>query len=103
MSCERCHEKEEHGLSIYCEECIDYFRGGREIAHERAYPAPGVHVTGKLNPRECPKSSYSGECCGLCGFDELEPGYGFAGGYGLGSYNYCPECHAIMDFSEDMG
>lgn len=104
MTCSRCDNEAEPG-TLYCFDCKEQFRGNTQAANERADPAPGVHLTGKLNNGECPKSFFNGvsNVCGMCGQDELEPGYGFAGNYGLGSYNYCGECMTVLDFSEDTG
>ena len=41
------------------------------------------------------------DVCGLCGSDAIESGYGFAGGFGLGSYVICTDCWTVMDFFED--
>lgn len=105
MICERCEAEEADPGTLYCYECKEYFRGHREEHHERSNPRPGVHVTGKTNKGECPATFFNGvaNVCGMCGSDEIEPGYGFAGGFGLGSYNCCMDCYTIMDFSEDTG
>lgn len=39
--------------------------------------------------------------CGLCGSDDLQPGYGLGGGGGIGAYNWCESCQRILDKSED--
>lgn len=41
--------------------------------------------------------------CGLCGSIEIEPGYGLAGGGGVGAYNFCHGCNRVLDKSEDNG
>jgi len=56
-------------------------------------------VDGKTkDPSTCPKSNRG--TCPECNI-KLDSGYGFAGGYGLGGYRYCPECGTIYDFCED--
>lgn len=40
--------------------------------------------------------------CGLCGCYDLSPGYGLAGGGGIGGYNFCNGCQRILDKSEDV-
>jgi hypothetical protein len=41
--------------------------------------------------------------CGLCGSAEIVPGYGLAGGGGLGAYNFCHHCQRVLDKTEDTG
>ena len=58
-----------------------------------------MFIDGKFkDPKTCPKSK-EGKCP-KCR-SSLEPGYGFAGGYGLGAYNYCKKCKKVYDFFED--
>lgn len=90
----------------YCSGCCEWFRSNKRYAAEKANPSPDVHLTGQFNHPECCPRSFAapeseGQVCGLCGCAELEPGYGFAGGYGLGSYVYCTECHTVLDFHPD--
>lgn len=49
----------------------------------------------------CPESTEDNKCptCLL----ELDSGYGYAGGYGLGVYWICPQCSVVYNFSEDSG
>lgn len=109
LTCERCSASfEADDFLGYCPDCRDHFRGERGKAHDRANPAPGVHCTGKfLEGENCPRTVFnpvSGRnVCGLCGGGEIDQGYGFAGGYGLGVYNFCLSCNAVLDFSPDSG
>ena len=105
MKCGRCDEKEAEPGTLYCFECKESFRGERGAAQDRVNPMPGVHAVGKFNKGESPKTFFNGvaNVCGMCGSDEIEAGYGFAGGFGLGVYQCCMDCYAIMDFSEDSG
>jgi hypothetical protein len=93
-------------LRGYCDDCVEAHNGIREKVAEKQNPYPGVHVDGKFaKSLECPESVFDEETmtahCGLCGSEEIEQGYGLAGGYGCGSYRFCNECYAIMDFNED--
>ena len=110
LICVRCNQPFDSSVARgYCDDCADFFRGRREVAHRKANPAPGVHAVGQfIDPKECPQTVVDpvGEdrtVCGLCGCDRLEPGYGFAGGYGLGAYTFCLGCNTVLDFSEDTG
>lgn len=109
LACERCGSEFEHPKFVgYCLACADFFRESREVARKAARPAPGVHLSGKfLDTDRCPRTVQNvfteEPVCGLCGCDELENGYGFAGGFGLGLYTACCGCKAILDFSEDTG
>ena len=64
-------------------------------------------IDGQFNdPKTCPRSiekprsdklwCSKPKCKGFC-----EGGYGFAGGYGLGSYTICRKCSTIHDFTPD--
>lgn len=107
QQCVRCGELYDSGIKRgYCDECLSLFRERQVIRKQSQNPAPGVHLTGKfLDPNECPVSveneTGDGNCCGLCGSESLHSGYGFAGGYGLGSYLFCDECSSVLDFCED--
>ncbi len=107
--CERCDCTFESAEFVgYCPECVVWFREGRKTADEKANPTPNVHLTGKFNAADrCPKTVHNPvtneNVCGLCGSESIERGYGFAGGFGLGVYQYCENCNAILDFSEDTG
>lgn len=107
--CERCEQPFEGAAFVgYCPECVAWFREGRKKAHAAANPAPGMHLSGKFQdvdrcPRTVENPVTEEQVCGLCGSDDLEPGYGFAGGFGLGVYTFCCGCNAVLDFSEDTG
>lgn len=49
----------------------------------------------ELEPKSCPKSNQGN--CPICNV-RLDSHYGFAGRYGLGYSNICPECSTIYDF-----
>lgn len=93
----------------YCPQCVAWFKEDRKIAHAAQNPMPGVHCDGKFVEEDrCPRTVNSsaatrGRVCGLCGSEDLEPGYGFAGGFGLGMYTFCCGCDTVLDFSEDSG
>jgi len=60
---------------------------------------PPTFIDGKFkDPKKCPKSK-RGKCPNCRA--SLETGYGYAGGYGLGSYKYCKGCRKVYDFVED--
>lgn len=59
-----------------------------------------VYIDGKFRSDPCPKSKNG--MCPKCG-QKLDPGYGFGGGYGLGTYNFCHKCKKFFDFVEDKG
>jgi hypothetical protein len=106
--CVRCDEPFDSGVKRgYCDDCLSLFRE-RQVNRKRLQtPSPGVHCTGRfLDPKECPvtveNETGDGNCCGLCGSESIESGYGFAGGYGLGAYTFCLECNSVLDFCEDM-
>lgn len=109
LSCERCGDDFEGDVFVgYCPVCVEAFRDSQKAARRKANPAPGVHATGKfLATAECPRSVADPVArepvCGICGGSDLEPGYGFAGGYGLGSYTFCLDCNTVLDFFEDSG
>ena len=109
MTCIRCDEEFDVPFDrprCYCDACVEAHYQRREQIAEKQNPAPGVHCDGTFAKTiECPQSFYDEDNhtvhCGLCGSDETEQGYGLAGGYGCGSYRFCSECYAIMDFVED--
>jgi hypothetical protein len=109
LSCIRCDKVFDSGAARgYCAECIAAFDATRAAIHKRQRPAPGVYADGKFaDPKECPQSVQDPvmkrQVCGVCGSDELEPGYGIAGGYGMGSYTFCCGCNRFLDFFEDTG
>lgn len=109
LKCERCTgEFESPAFVGYCPECAAWFKGGWKVANDAANPAPGVHLCGKFQSEDrCPRTVTNPhteeQVCGLCGADELELCYGFAGGFGLGIYTFCGDCHAVIDFSEYSG
>lgn len=109
MQCVRCETNfDDATFRGYCDGCKLHFTEVRQKVHARQRPQPGVCADGKFaEPKECPQSvlePFTGRyVCGLCGSDELEPGYGIGGGYGMGSYNFCGGCNNFLDFSEDAG
>jgi hypothetical protein len=108
LTCIGCEEEfEAAAFRGYCDECIAGFKTQREHVHQKQNPAPGVHACGKFTQGESPKSVWDPtserNVCGICGGEEIESGYGLGGGYGCGSYNFCHECYAVLDFSEDTG
>lgn len=108
LTCKRCHSTFDSGVTLaYCEECRRFFHEQQIMRINAQNPRPGLHITGKfLEPRQCPGTTWcdvsDSQICGLCGSDELDTGYGYAGGYGLGCYNYCMACNSVLDFCEDM-
>ena len=50
------------------------------------------------DPASCPQSDKG--YCPKCR-TKLESGYGYAGDYGLGAYNYCESCKTIYDAVPD--
>lgn len=90
----------------YCERCRTFFASSRDQIRKAQRPAPNVFADGAFRPaKECPHTvqdpTTDRPVCGLCGSDEIEQGYGIGGGYGMGSYNFCQECYAFLDFHED--
>ena len=107
MICFRCEcDFESFPRRAYCDACVAHFREISELVNEKQRPAPGVHACGKFLREATPQSFWDDDrnrqCCGLCGSQEVEPGYGLASGRGCGSYTFCTECYAFMDFSEDV-
>ena len=106
LTCTKCNAEFEHDVFIgWCPECQESHKMDRSTVADKTNPMPGAHAVGKFTNRECPASVHNpfnneNVCC-LCGCPDLSMGYGFAGGYGLGSYNYCLGCGSILDFSED--
>jgi hypothetical protein len=107
LTCVRCQgEFEESTFRGYCPGCVEHFRGQADRSRRARHPVPGVHLNIRmLEAGDCPLAAVNPatgqSVCGLCGSDELEPGYGFAGGFGLGVYTCCSDCHAVLDFSPD--
>lgn len=111
LECAKCGDDFEHPTTIgYCEACVEAYQEQRKKRREKQAAVTELlgacHVAGKWgDPKETPHSVFCDisqrNVCGLCGSDQLEPGYGFAGGFGLGSYNFCMECNEVQDFSED--
>ncbi len=107
LSCVRCAQPfDAPTFRGYCDTCVSHFREVRKATSRRQNPAPGIHCDGKFTDEQSPQivmdPEREEEVCGLCGSDELEPGYGLAGGYGMGSYSFCCGCDTIIDFREDL-
>lgn len=63
-----------------------------------------VHSAGRRkDPATCPVSEDLKCTRSECGAAELECGYGYAGGYGLGGYQICLKCGTVYNFFEDPG
>ena len=106
LECIGCEETfEADTFRGYCPECLEGFAAQRRHIHERQRPAPNVIADGKFTKGDSPKSCtdpVSGrQVCGLCGSDEIEPGYGLGSGHGMGSYTFCVGCNSFLDFVED--
>jgi hypothetical protein len=107
LTCIRCNAPFDHDIFIgYCDDCKSAIHINRERIHEAQQPMPGVLCDGKFSDeRICPESVYdpvnNKNVCGMCGCDDIEPGYGIGGGYGIGVYNFCMGCGTFLDFSED--
>lgn len=107
MTCERCTtEFVTETFRGYCSDCIGFFTTTREKVHRCQRPGPGIFADGQFaDPNDVPRSVFNHdtnkETCGLCGGTDLEPGYGIGSGYGMGSYTFCEECGAFLNFSED--
>lgn len=88
----------------YCDECIEAFNRKRDHIHASQHPAPNVFADGKF-ATESPKTAVDPvtgqQVCGLCGSDEVSMGYGLGSGFGMGSYTFCENCYAFLDFCED--
>lgn len=103
MRCKKNFEVEIGASPGYCDACIEWFGKQREKIHQRQNPAPDVHCVGKFASGS-PRTFIDEEDrtrCGLCGSDDIEPGYGLGSGYGMGSYNFCMYCNSFLDFRED--
>lgn len=90
----------------YCPSCVEQFRAAREAIRRKQRPAPGVCADGQFDdpengPRTVQDPVSAREVCGLCGSDELEPGYGLGSGYGIGVYTFCCGCNTFLNFSPD--
>ena len=107
MTCLRCDETFDSGVFRgYCDECVDFYRGVVKEVRERENPAPGVMCHGKFTNEPTPETVFDpirGKAvCGICGSEDVDPGYGFAAGRGIGAYMFCNDCYAFMDFCEDL-
>jgi NMD protein affecting ribosome stability and mRNA decay len=112
LDCQKCGEEFENANTIgYCDDCrasYDAKQRARSERQETATQAAGAfHIAGKWgDAKESPRSAWDEisqrQVCGMCGSSELEPGYGYAGGFGLGSYQFCLDCCVVQDFSEDL-
>lgn len=107
LSCVRCGQGfESSNARGYCDECKVAFTEIRQGIHRKQRPAPGVCADGKFAAtKDCPETVIDPvldkSICGLCGSDEIEPGYGLGSGYGIGTYNFCTGCNSFLDFRED--
>ena len=107
ITCQRCDTAfEAPTFCGYCDGCKEHFANVRKKVHARQRPAPHVCADGKFAPEEdCPQSLLNpitnGLVCGLCGSNEISPGYGLGTGHGMGSYNFCEDCNSVLDFVED--
>lgn len=108
LVCIRCNATFEPAVRRgYCDECVGWYQLGRTLVHMKQRPEPGVIADGKFldGQRDCPCSVHDPVSdqlvCGLCGSDELEPGYGIGSGYGCGTYTFCFGCNSFLDFHED--
>lgn len=107
LICNRCKATFDSALARgYCDSCVEHFRDVRKGVNRKQNPAPGICADGKFTDEACPSSFEDGvsgrQVCGLCGSDELEPGYGLGTGYGMGSYTFCCGCNTFLDFREDV-
>lgn len=100
LVCIECDESFESAIARgYCDGCVDRFREQRKHVHQRQHPAPNVLADGKFakgSPQSVEDPINGKQICGLCGSDELDPGYG------LGSYTFCMGCNNFLDFHEDL-
>ena len=103
LRCKHGFEVEVDAVRGYCDSCIEWFGKQREKIHQRQHPSPDMIADGKF-ATDSPMT-FIGENdktrCGLCGSDDIEPGYGIGSGYGMGSYNFCLGCNSFLDFRED--
>lgn len=105
LKCIEC-EAEFEGARFrgYCDDCIQAFAQKREKVHRCQHPAKGICADGKFvegSAQTCLDPVSKKEVCGICGSSEIEPGYGLGSGYGIGSYVFCEECYAFLNFCED--
>jgi hypothetical protein len=107
MLCYRCEKEEAKHECAYCEECLTFFAEQHEGIHRKQRPAEAIYADGQFaKPEDSPVSFITdiGEtACGLCGDKAIESGYGLGSGFGIGSYNFCNNCGAFLDFCEDTG
>ena len=105
LICNRCEVSFEGPAPIgYCPDCITHFHEVQRNVNRKQLPAPGVCADGKFtdDPGPCSFEDRSGRAvCGMCGSDELSPGYGLGTGRGIGSYTFCKGCNTFRDFVED--
>lgn len=107
LNCAKCEtEFESSEYRGYCESCIAVFRGESKQVAKAQHPHPSIFLDGKFTDSECPQSfshPIDGKTvCGLCGSDDIEPGYGLGSGRGIGGYNWCGGCNSFLDFVEDQ-
>ena len=106
LNCIRCEAEFENAKFVgYCYDCQQAFDEDKAGVCAASNPRPGMHVTGKFAKLGSPQSVYNPieekNVCGICGGSDLDMGYGFGGGHGCGTYNYCQDCNTFLDFSED--
>lgn len=112
LECNKCGCEFENAVTVgYCNDCLEAYRAMRQARRDRqdlaTFLAGASHIAGKWgDAKDCPRSAFDEitqkQVCGLCGCDQVEPGYGYAGGFGLGSYLICLECYEVQDFTEDL-
>lgn len=108
LTCQKCEANfSARRTRAYCDSCIQRFQAQKQNIKDTQNPMPGWHLDGEfVAPKECPRTIFcekkNANVCGLCGSDEVTPGYGLGSGYGMGSYNFCMDCYTFLDFSEDI-
>lgn len=102
MKCMRCKKDfESNPPRGYCGPCVAHYEGLLGKMRRMSQPMPNVCMDGTFTKEASPKTVNSR--CGLCGSSEVSGEYGMASGYGLGVFQRCWHCHAVLDFVEDSG
>ena len=106
LTCTRCDGAfEADRFRGYCDTCVDVFRADRRRVNQCQHPTPDMYLDGTFAREPCPRTVIDPagprSVCGLCGGDQIEPGYGIGSGYGMGCYNFCLDCNTFLDFVED--